>query len=293
MSADAPSSAVLITGMSGAGRTQALKALEDVGFEALDNLPVTLIAPALENAAPDRPVALGVDIRTRGFDPQALLDLAARSNRAPGRRIEIAFIDCDDDVLARRFVETRRSHPFAADRPVADGLAYERRLLAALRDAADLVVDSSLMTPQDLRRVLIGTYARTARTLSIFVTSFSYKRGLPREADLVFDVRFLRNPHYEPALRPLDGRRAEVDAFVAADPDFAPFFERLTGLLAPLLPRYRDEGKRYLTIALGCTGGKHRSVATAERLARWIGEAGWRCALGHRDVPDAAEAKSP
>jgi len=285
MSGETAPSSVLITGMSGAGRTQALKALEDTGFEA----------PALENAAPGQPVALGVDIRTRGFDPEALLALIARGNEG-GRRLSLLFIDCDDDVLVRRFTETRRGHPFAADRPVADGLAYERRLLSGLRDAADEVIDTSQLTPHQLRRIVVKSFARSAETLSIFVTSFSFKRGLPREADLVFDVRFLRNPHYDPGLRPLTGLDPAVVDFIKDDEAFAGFFDRLTALLAPLLPRYRDEGKRYLTIAIGCTGGKHRSVAIAERLAAWLEDAGWNCGRNHRDIPldrSASDVKSP
>ena len=192
---------VLVTGMSGAGRTQALKALEDSGFEALDNLPITLIAPARAAAAPGRPVAIGVDIRTRGFDPEAVATVLAAQRAGAAQPMALLFVECDDDVLARRFTETRRAHPFAADRPVADGLVYERRLLADLRDAADLVVDTTQMTPHDLRRVVTGHFADSAKTLAVFVASFSFKRGLPREADLVFDVRFLRNPHYEATRR--------------------------------------------------------------------------------------------
>lgn len=275
---------VLVTGMSGAGRTQALKALEDAGFEALDNLPITLIASALATATPGRPMAIGVDIRTRGFEPGAVSAVLAAQREGSAQRMSLLFIDCDDDVLVRRFTETRRAHPFAADRSVADGLAVERRLLAEIKDAADAIVDSTLMTPHDLRRFVVGRYADAAKTLSVFVTSFSFKRGLPREADLVFDVRFLRNPHYDPELRPLCGLDAPVDAYVAADPAFSGFFDNLTALVTPLLPRYREEGKRYLTIAIGCTGGQHRSVAVAARLGRALEDAGWDAQTGHRDV---------
>ncbi|MEM6490729.1 MAG: RNase adapter RapZ, partial [Pseudomonadota bacterium] len=268
----------------GAGRTLALKALEDTGFEALDNLPITLIGPALGAAAPNRAVAIGVDIRTRGFDPSAVADVLSAQRRASARSMRLLFIDCDDDVLARRFTETRRAHPFAADRPVADGLTYERGLLAALKNDADDLIDTTLMAPQDLRRHVVGLYADEAKTLTVFVTSFSFKRGLPREADLVFDVRFLRNPHYDETLRPMNGRDAAVADYVAADPEFTGFFERLSGLVTPLLPRYRDEGKRYLTVAIGCTGGQHRSVAVAERLGAALAEAGWPAQVAHRDV---------
>lgn len=273
---------VVVTGLSGAGHSSALKILEDLGYESVDNLPLSLLDALLDEGGP---VAVGVDIRTRNFAAQPLLDRLDRLQADPDQTVTLLFLDCADEVLERRFTETRRPHPLAQDRRVADGIAAERRLVAPLRARADLVVDTSSLNAADLRRLLGGhfTLDRTP-AMSIFVTSFSYRHGLPREADLVFDVRFLANPHYQADLRALDGRDPGVDAFVVADPAFAPFFDRLTDMLEPLLPRYEQEGKSYLTIAVGCTGGRHRSVAIAERLAAWLARGGRDVRKNHRDV---------
>ncbi len=272
----------VVTGLSGAGHSSALKILEDLGYESVDNLPLSLLDALLDESGP---VAVGVDIRTRNFAAQPLLDRLDRLQADPGQTVTLLFLDCDDEVLERRFTETRRRHPLAQDRRVADGIAAERRLVAPLRARADLVVDTSSLSAADLRRVLGGhfTLDRTP-AMSIFVTSFSYRHGLPREADMVFDVRFLANPYYQMDLRALDGRNPGVDAFVSADPAFVPFFDRLTDMLEPLLPRYEQEGKSYLTIAIGCTGGRHRSVAVAERLATWLARGGREVHKSHRDV---------
>jgi UPF0042 nucleotide-binding protein len=194
-------------------------------------------------------------------------------------------MDADDEILQRRFTETRRRHPMAVDRPIADGIHRERELLAPLRNCIDVMIDTSALTNPELRRILSGHFRLDAAPgLSTFVTSFSFRRGVPREADLIFDVRFLTNPHYDPALRPLTGRDRPVADKVASDPDFAQFFERLTALLDPLLPRYRQEGKSYLTIGIGCTGGRHRSVYVAEKLAAWLQSKGVSVGLAHRDL---------
>jgi UPF0042 nucleotide-binding protein len=291
---------LVVTGMSGAGRSTALKALEDMGYEAVDNLPLTLLPDLLRAPASRPPLALGVDVRTRDFGVGSLLAALDRLVAEHGIELRIVFLDCEDDRLVRRYTETRRRHPLAGDRPVTDGIALERRRVSPLRDRADLVIDTTALSPGDLKRLLHGHFALDAAPgITIFVTSFSYRHGLPRDADLVLDVRFLRNPHYLPALRPLSGRDAAVGQFIEADPDFAPFFERLCAWLGPLLPRYESEGKSYLTIALGCTGGRHRSVYIAERLAAWLSRQGRPVGIGHRDLdqsaamvaaaPDAAE----
>jgi RNase adaptor protein for sRNA GlmZ degradation len=276
---------VLVTGMSGAGRSSALRVLEDEGYEAIDNLPLSLLTAVVNEVGLQRPIAVGVDIRTRDFAVGPVLEQIDRLAANPRFAITLLFVDCDDEVLGRRFTETRRRHPLAQGRPVADGIAAERRLVAPLRARADMVIDSSHLTPSDLRQQLLGRLGLEGTPgMSIFVTSFSFRQGLPREADLVFDVRFLANPHYDPALKPLSGQEAEVGAYVAADPGYAPFFEQLTAMLAGLLPRYEREGKSYLTIAVGCTGGRHRSVFVAERLADWLGAAGRPVHLAHRDI---------
>lgn len=279
---------VLVTGLSGAGKTLALKALEDVGFEAVDNLPLSLLPRLVETelgAGQARPLAVGVDVRTRDFGVDTLigeLDALMADARLDA---SLVFLDCDDDVLLRRFTETRRRHPLAQDRPVTDGIGLERALLARLRDRADPVIDTSETTPADLRRLvqqMVGGGGRHA--LSVFVLSFAYGRGLPRQADLVIDVRFLRNPHYDPDLNPLTGEDPRVGAYIVEDAYFQPFFGQLTGLLLTLLPRYEAEGKSYLTVAVGCTGGRHRSVYVAQRLAEWLVERNVQVTLRHRDA---------
>jgi len=281
---------IVVSGMSGAGKTLALKALEDMGYEAVDNLPLSLLRNLVRpgDGLP-RNLAIGIDIRTRDFGVTPVLDEIARLRDEVGVDARLLFLDADDEVLGRRYTETRRRHPLAADRPLADGLQYERKLIWPLRGAADIVVDTSALPPGELKRVLEGHFAIDAdRGLVVFVTSFAYRRGLPREADLVFDARFLANPHYEPSLRPLNGRDAAVADYVAADPGFPAFFDAITALLAPLLPRFAAEGKSYLTIAVGCTGGKHRSVMVAEKLAGWLRDLGQRVDLRHRDLEQGA-----
>jgi RNase adaptor protein for sRNA GlmZ degradation len=281
---EGPRPVVLVTGLSGAGRSTALKILEDLGYEAIDNLPLGLLGSMAQEGGP---IALGVDIRSRSFAAGRFLDQLGRFGASA--RITLLFLDCDDEVLERRFTETRRPHPLAADRRVADGIAAERRLIAPLRERADLTVDTTGLTGADLRRLLSGHLGLgDGPGMKIFVTSFSYRGGLPREADLVFDARFLANPHYEPALRPLDGRDPRVAGYVAGDPAYGAFFEGLTEMLAPLLPRYEREGKSYLTIAVGCTGGRHRSVAVVERLAAWLAGLGRPVELAHRELDPGA-----
>jgi UPF0042 nucleotide-binding protein len=281
-----PTRILLVTGMSGAGKTAALKGVEDMGFEAVDNLPLSFLS-SIVNATPagGRALAIGIDIRTRDFAVEPLVAEIDALMARPELKVSLLFLDCEDEVLRRRFSETRRRHPLAADRPVTDGIERERRLVTPLRDRADVVIDTSNLPLPDLRRQLSGHFALDVESgLALFVTSFSYRHGIPREADLVFDVRFLDNPHYDERLRPMTGADPSVAAFIERDPGFAPFFAALTALLEPLLPRYAREGKSYLTIAFGCTGGRHRSVFLAERLAGWLSERGHHVGLAHRDA---------
>ena len=293
----AASRLVLVTGLSGAGRSSVLKALEDQGYEAIDNLPLGFLAAvtrdsqASEAGAPGpgddsgRPVAIGIDTRTRHFAVEGFLAQLEAMGERPGPDPLLLFIDCDDEVLVRRFAETRRRHPLALDRPVADGIRAERRILTPLRARADLVIDSSDLTLGGLRTQLADRLALGDRGgMLVSVLSFSYRFGLPRHADLVFDVRFLANPHYDPRLRPLTGRDEAVAAHVQEDPGYSIFFNSLKELLESLLPRYRSEGKSYLTLAVGCTGGRHRSVAVAEGLAAWLADKVPQVKLHHRDV---------
>ncbi|MCR0983456.1 RNase adapter RapZ [Roseomonas populi] len=283
-----PRPVVVLTGLSGAGKSSALRVLEDLGMETVDNPPLAMLGELLSGTGTG-PLAIGVDTRTRGFDATALLAgldaLRARGAASP----ELVFVDAAEEVLLRRFSETRRRHPLApagaAGGGVADGIAREAAMLAPLREAADWVIDTSGLPLPELRRMIERRYgAAGVAGMSVTVGSFAYPRGLPREADLVIDLRFLRNPHYDPALRPMTGRDAPVAAYIEADPEWGPFWGRMTALLDPLLPAYETGGKKYLTLALGCTGGKHRSVLAAERLARHLAGAGWPVELTHREL---------
>ncbi len=276
---------LLVTGMAGAGRSLALDTAEDLGYEVIDNLPLALI-PSLFVGASERPLALGVDLRTRDFSIARFLEASEALRATPSLEPRLIFLDCADDVLLRRFSETRRRHPLAVDRPLARGIETERRLIAPIKSRADLVIDTSALRPADFRRLLGGHLSLTKDAgggLVVFVTSFSYRHGLPMEADLVLDVRFLRNPHYQAELRDLTGRDPTVADFIAEDPAMEPFFQGLLGWLRPLLPLYEAEGKSYLTFAIGCTGGRHRSVYVAERLARWLTEEQRQVVIAHRD----------
>jgi RNase adapter protein RapZ len=283
---------VLVTGLSGAGRSTALRALEDQGYEAVDNLPLTLLANlVLTDSAPAqaRPLAIGVDARTRDFDVPAFVVAVDRLVAEKGLDARLLYLDCEDETLARRFTETRRRHPLAADRPLADGIKAERRLLESLRARADKVIDTTALSPHQLKHLVQEGFALDApQGLALSVVSFAYRNGLPREADLVFDVRFLSNPHYRPDLKPLSGKDAAVAQFVERDPGFPAFFDGLSDMILALLPRFEAEGKSYLTVAVGCTGGRHRSVFVAERLAERLSQGGRRVTLLHRDLDRGA-----
>jgi UPF0042 nucleotide-binding protein len=283
---------ILVTGMSGAGRTTALKSFEDMGYEAVDNLPLSLLAGFARPAqggeagvATPRPLAIGVDIRTRDFGVDPVLDELDRLAREAGYDVRTVFLDCDDDVLLRRYAETRRRHPLDSTKAVPDMIQLERRLLARLRARADVVIDTTGKSPWELKETLGEYFAPEAsHGLSLFVTSFAFREGVPRESDLVFDVRFLKNPHYDPELRPLTGEDEAVQKAITGDVDFHAFFDSLTGMLEILLPRYEQEGKSYLTMAVGCTGGRHRSVYVARKLNDWLLARHWRVRLHHRDI---------
>ena len=277
---------ILVTGMSGAGKSVALKTLEDIGFEAMDNIPLSIL-PHLITAKNDEPryLAVGVDIRNRDFFQEDIIKRIHKLKQYPDWKVTLLFLDCDDEILQRRFTETRRKHPVSADRLVTDGIAHERTMLSDLQGHADLVVDSSSFTLADMRQWIKGHFSTGNNlTFSIIVTSFSFRNGLPREADLVFDVRFLKNPHYDPQLQELTGKDSKVADYIMSDEHYPTFFSNLTNLLLPLLPRYQQEGKSYLTIAIGCTGGKHRSVFIARELGELLERKGFSIDVRHREL---------
>lgn len=278
---------VLITGLSGAGRSTALKVLEDEGYEAIDNLPLPMMEPLLDDnqTAQTSALAIAVDVRSRRFDASDFLGAARRLRKRTDLDVSLVFMTSDADALQRRFTETRRRHPMTGSGSLTQGLEAERALMLPIIEDADLVIDTTFMTSAELRRHLgVSLSLDDNPRLSVLVTSFSYRMGLPRNADLVFDVRFLSNPHYVDALRDMTGRDPEVGEFIKNSAGFAEFFDRLGVLVRDLIPAYADEGKRYLTIAVGCTGGRHRSVFVAERLAALLSEGGRRVSLQHREL---------
>ena len=269
---------ILVTGTSGAGKSIALKALEDLGYDAIDNIPLAILNVLIDTYPKDGMLAIGVDARNPGFTAEKFL------KSIKGLKCKLLFLDADTDVLQRRFSETRRRHPLAKDRPVADGIRHEKALTEKLRDTADYVLDTSHLSQTELRDWIRGHFSPDYDTLTITLTSFSYKKGIPREADLVFDSRFLKNPHYVEALREKNGKNKAVGEYIMQDDHFKPFLKSLLGLILPLLPAYKAEGKSYLTIAFGCTGGKHRSVFITEEVAKVLQSKGYQPIVRHRDV---------
>ena len=285
---------VLVSGLSGAGKASILRALEDLGYEAVDNPPLILVEALVSRS--DQPLAIGLDARSRGFDAGLVIATLAHLRENPALRPELVYAWADEAVLLRRFTETRRRHPLAPQGRVRDGIADEVALTRRLRDEADLVVDTSELPLAELRRRIEQRFrpapgdGEKQRGLTVSLVSFAFPAGLPREADMVFDARFLRNPHYDPILRPGTGRDAAVAAYIEADPDFQRFFRAIVGMLDLVLPRFVQEGKKYATIAIGCTGGRHRSVRLVERLASYLGEPGdpgredWQVTVTHREL---------
>ena len=279
---------VIITGLSGAGKSYAIKVLEDLGYFCVDNLPTTLIPTFVELCAQSnreiRKIALGVDVREGAYLAHLLEIL--QELRGKGHVPEVLFLEAADEALVRRYHETRRRHPLAGDGNVADGIRTERQALAHLREVADRIIDTSGLTVHQLKERLLDIYAasRDAGVLTVSLVSFGYKHGIPYDADLVFDVRFLPNPHFVTALRALDGRDKPVAEFVFSHAESRELLSRLEDLIGFLLPLYRREGKAYLSVAIGCTGGRHRSVALVEALRRHLEAQGDEPLVRHRDL---------
>jgi RNase adapter protein RapZ len=291
---------VLVSGLSGAGRASVLRTLEDIGFEAVDNPPIELITDLAARALASgetRRIAVGVDARARGFDADAVTGVLATLRRNPAVRAELVFVWADEAVLLRRYTETRRRHPLAPQGRVADGIAAEQLLTASLHEAADLLIDTSDLPLAALRRTVeerfsgAGPEERQVK-LAVSLISFAFPAGLPRESDMVLDARFLRNPHYVTELKPRTGLDPEVKAYVVADPDFAAFYAKVVDLLELVLPRFVQEGKKYATISVGCTGGRHRSVTIVEMLALQLAGSGWRVTTTHRELARESALKA-
>jgi UPF0042 nucleotide-binding protein len=289
---------VLVSGLSGGGKSSVLHELEDLGYEAVDNLPLSMLEDMVVRS--ERKLAIGVDARTTGFDADLVLQALDRLRSDPALRPELIYVWADETTLLRRYTETRRRHPLAPQGRVADAIAREDALTAALREGADLVIDTSELPLAALRRLIDRHFGPDSDAeesgLVVSLISFAYRHGLPREADLVFDARFLRNPHYDPILRPRTGLDPEVGAFIEADPDFATFFVQMADMIDLLLPRFVQESKKYAAITIGCTGGRHRSVYLVEKLAHHLTERiatareagetglGWRLHVTHREL---------
>jgi len=275
---------LLVTGMSGAGKSTVLDALEDMGWDCVDNLPTALLEEFVHGEREARqtvPVAVGMDVRSRGFDPWDLPQLIRSIN---GVTPEILYLDCAGAELVRRYDETRRRHPLAPDRPAEDGIARERDLTGPLRRIADVVIDTTDLTPAELREELLRRYGGDIDQPVLTIASFGFARGISRSADLVFDMRFVANPHWVDELRPLTGEDQAVRAYVADDPAWSETIGRIETLLIDLIPRYWAAGKSYLTVAFGCTGGRHRSVAAAVEMAERLRGAGFSPNVRHRDL---------
>jgi UPF0042 nucleotide-binding protein len=282
---------VIITGLSGAGKSYAIKCLEDLGYFCVDNLPTTLIPTFAELCAQSsraiQTIALGVDVREGEY--LANLVETLQELRARGHKADVLFLEASDETLVRRYHETRRRHPLAGEGNVLDGIRAERKALAHLREVADRIIDTTALTVHQLKDQMVQAYgARSQRVgLTVTLVSFGFKHGVPYDADLVFDVRFLPNPHFVDRLRALDGRDAAVEEFVMASPDSRELLARLQGLLEFLLPLYEREGKAYLTVAVGCTGGRHRSVTLVEALRSFLTGLGLSPIVRHRDLDRA------
>jgi UPF0042 nucleotide-binding protein len=283
---------LLITGMLGAGKTTALRVLEDLGCEVIDNFPIRFLEGLIDSSDPqgsDMPLAVGFDTRTRGFDPHKIIARVKKLSARADLELTTLFLDCSGKELERRYNETRRRHPLADDMPVAAGIAAERELLEPMRRWADMVIDTTEFSVNELQQVIRERFGNEdSQAMTVTVSSFGFSRGMPPAADLVFDMRFLDNPHWIPELRPLTGQDAAVGEHIRKDPAFPEAFDRIRDLILLLLPRYQAQGKAYVHIAFGCTGGRHRSVFVAEQIAAALRGIGFSPTLLHRNLGSRA-----
>ncbi|WP_240330676.1 RNase adapter RapZ [Sphingorhabdus sp. Alg239-R122] len=282
---------MLVTGLSGAGKSTALRTLEDLGWEAVDNFPIRLLGRLLETPLPaatgirHAPLAIGFDSRTRGFDPEAIIRKVESLNSKTHLSISTLYLDCSGAELERRYNETRRPHPLAKDRLASNGIALEREMMQPLRDWAEHIMDTTAFAANELQQAIREQFMlEEDRQPTLTITSFGFARGMPPVADLVFDMRFLRNPHWDSQLRPLTGQDKAVGEYVRQDKAFEEAYCRILDLISFLLPRYAAQGKAYVNIAFGCTGGRHRSVFTAEQMAKDLRDAGFSPTISHRNL---------
>ena len=285
MAAESDMKVVLVTGPSGAGRSTAINALEDLGFEPIDNLPISLLSRVADSAIMQKPLAIGIDIRNRDFSTHGIVDILEELSRREGLDTELLFLTCDPKVLQLRYSETRRRHPLAPAETPTIGIEREFDLLGPIKSRADILIDTSEMSPHELG-CDINKWFSTGKSqkLAVSVQSFSYKRGLPRSVDMLFDCRFLRNPYWKTYLRSQSGQSDAVKSYIRSDERFEIFFAKTLDLIKYLLPAYIEEGKSHLSIGFGCTGGQHRSVAMVEILSAALVQSGWRVSIRHREL---------
>jgi len=286
-----PKRLLLVTGLSGAGKSTVLRTLEDIGWEVVDNLPLSLLerlllTPVAQGVAGKkrRPLAIGIDSRTRDFDADDIVKQIEEIASDTPYPVETLYLDCAGSELLRRYSETRRRHPLAPDRPATDGIAAERELMEPLKKLADYLIDTTDTDPNALQQQIRQRFGSAGQSPNLHIMSFGFARGLPRNADTVFDMRFLKNPHWQEGLRPLTGLDEPVGEYIATDEAYEPAVSRIEILLLTLLPRYFHEGKSYISIAFGCTGGRHRSVHVAERVAARLRSEGFSPTVEHRDL---------
>lgn len=276
---------VLVTGPSGAGRATAINVLEDLGYETIDNIPLRIVPRLFEAGEIDRPLALGIDVRNRDFSVSGLLDLYHQLQAQTDGGTTLFYLNCSATVLLRRYSETRRRHPLTPENSPEEGVLQELAVLEPVEAQADIVIDTSELSPHDLKAEMHQWFADSAgQKLSVSLQSFSYKRGIPQGVDMVFDCRFLKNPHWDAALRSKTGLDPAVQCYVEEDPRLAPFTTHITGMLSFLLPEFETEGKSHVSVGIGCTGGKHRSVVVTQRVARTLAHSGWRVSTTHKEL---------
>jgi UPF0042 nucleotide-binding protein len=284
---------VLVTGVLGAGKTTALRVLEDLGWEVIDNFPIRFLERLIDtpdlNEHEHAPLAIGFDSRTRGFNPHTIVELVKRLTQRDDIELTTLYLDCSGEELQRRYNETRRRHPLAADMPASSGISAEREVMESLRRWADMVINTTAFSVNELQQAMREQFApQSGAAMTVTVTSFGFSRGMPPVADFVFDMRFLDNPYWNPDLRPLTGKDAPVAEFIRRDPAFEVVFAHIRDLLLMLLPRFKANGKAYVHIAFGCTGGRHRSVFMVEQIGAALREAGFSPTMLHRNLGSRA-----